>query len=259
MNVSFFARHVYINGKIGSGAIRGVQISERMGAKLNPVNDYQDDVCIYIKTEVPKDAPKKAYLDIVDARTLVPWLLEHPEIKVISSSLSGYEFLIKMLKRDDIVLIPQHHCNYERVIRDRKGIKVVGVMGRPESMFDPMEEVKEKLKEIGIEYRIQSRYKSREDIVDFYKQIDVQVIGKRRNRSLKNSLKIVNACSFGIPTIAVPEIGYEDMKDFYTPVNSVDELIEEVKSLKNGWDASRLIKKAEECHIDNIIKLYQKL
>ena len=49
------------------------------------------------------------------------------------------------------------------------------------------------------------------------------------------------------------------MEDFYTPVDSVNELIREIKSLRNGWDTSRLIKKAEEYHIDNIIKLYQKL
>ena len=37
-----------------SSMIRGVQVAEQIGAKLNPEEGYENDVCIYVKPHVPK-------------------------------------------------------------------------------------------------------------------------------------------------------------------------------------------------------------
>jgi hypothetical protein len=64
--------------------------------------------------------------------------------------------------------------------------------------------------------------------------------------------------SFGIPTIAHPEIAYQEIDDYYWSANSIDDVILHIKHLREeGFDAERLIKKAEEYHIDNIAQLYR--
>jgi len=43
---------------------------------------------------------------------------------------------------------------------------------------------------------------------------------------------------FGIPTLAVPEKNYADMEGYYTPVQTIDNVIEEIKKLQEkGWNA----------------------
>ena len=81
--ISFFA-----NGH-GSGEIRGRQMVEHLGAgaRLNPAEGYEDDVCIYVKRKPPDDFPKRSYLDILDASARLGWLEKHPGMGVIASSL----------------------------------------------------------------------------------------------------------------------------------------------------------------------------
>src|SRR5512139_3024520 len=105
--ISFFRRHG------GSGEIRATQMAEWLGARVNPRKGYEDDICIYVKMQPPENYPRKSYLDIVDGEERVSWLLKHPDIGVIASSLSGHDYLCRKLQRAGIVYIPQHHCNYE--------------------------------------------------------------------------------------------------------------------------------------------------
>jgi len=252
----FFA---IFNKKSGSAEIRGRQIAEYLEAKLNPKSGYENDICIYVKSEPPDNYPKHSYLDVVDSGYRVEWLKKHPEIGVIAMSNSGYELMKRKLKRDDIVLIPQHHCNYERETRKRKKIETVGVVCTPASIQYSIEDLKKRFNKIGLKFKIKTDYKNRNDVVEFYKTIDIQIIWRLKDWPLKNSLKIVNACSFGIPTVAYPIICYSDMERFYVKANTINGLIEKVSKLKDGWDSERLIKKAEKYHIDNIAKLYKRL
>ena len=254
-NISFFAE---FSKKSGSSIIRAKQVSEYLGAKLNPNEGYEDDVCIYVKQMPPKNCPKNSYLDIVDHGGLANDLKKRPDIKAIAISQTAYSYLNKRL--DNVVLIPQHHCNYERIKRNRNKVKTVGIISTPASMQYSIVELKEKFKNIGLEFKMQNFYRSREDVVEFYKTIDVQIIWRLKNWPLKNSLKIVNAASFGIPTIAFPINCYQDMEGYYTRANTIDDLLKEVENLKNNsWNSERLINKAGEYHISNIALLYKKL
>jgi hypothetical protein len=262
--LSFFTR-LSSKGEItGSSRIRGYQVATYLGAKINPIENYNDDVCIYVKKQPPENFPKYSYLDLVDGHRRVPWLEKHPHIGVIASSQSAYEYLAKKLGRNDIVLIPQHHCNFDRVRRKRKSVTVAGVIGRPTAIRYPWDKLRKKLNKLGMELKIQNKYTCKEDVVNFYKGLDVQIVWRVSHRWYKNSLKIVNAGSFGIPTVAWPEIGYKDMEGCYLPAETIDNLISGVSRLKNSQRfyqgyAEKLIKKTEQYHIKNIAKLYIKL
>lgn len=251
--ISFFA-----NGH-GSGEIRGRQIAEHLGARLNPTEGFENDVCIYVKRKPPEDYPKRSYLDILDASARLGWLTKHPDIGVIASSLSALAYLQKTLGVErDVVYIPQHHCNFGRFqVSPWTGKPSLGVVGGKASMPDDLAE------RFGVK-----RYggKTRGDVVAAYMQIDIQVIWRSiaglRHAPLKNALKIVNAASFGIPTIALPEPGYEDMAGYYWPAETEVELgmrLEELKDSRAEWlvdKAADCHAKAEEYHIEHIAKRY---
>ena len=91
------------NRRDGSGKIRGQQVAEYLGAKLNPESGYEDDVCIYVKMQPPEDFPRHSYLDVIDGKQRVRWLLGHPRIGVIACSKSGHDYLTRRLGREDVV------------------------------------------------------------------------------------------------------------------------------------------------------------
>lgn len=248
----------------GSGEIRGTQMARRFKARLNPSEPwhYDFDVHVWVKME-PKDMslPGRHWLDVLDAQERVSWLLKHPECGVIASSLSGYEYLKQKLLRDDILLIPQHHCNVERVRRQRSEIKVAGVVGGEGAIRCDMDELRAVLAAYEIEFRWLQQFETREQVDAFYRDLDLQIVWRqgRQERPLKNPLKIVNAMSYGIPTIAYPELAYKEVDGYYLPAESIEELAQAIKVLRSGFDAQRLIDKAEEYHLDNVAKLYRGL
>lgn len=105
-----------------------------------------------------------------------------------------------------------------------------------------------------------------QDIIDYYKKIDIQVIGYFDYQDIPyyHPTKIINAASFGIPTVAGRRLGYKDFDNFYIPVNNMDELLAEVEKLKkdpkyyNQW-SDKIVKEAEKYHISKIAQLYRKL
>jgi len=255
---------VFHNEGGGSGIIRGAQMAERFKARRNPPEwSYDFDVHIWVKQQ-PADMalPGKHYLDVLDEPRRVEWLLQHPECGVISSSESGHEYLKEKLGRDDIHLIPQHHCNFGRVVRGRSGMLVAGVVGGQGAIQCDLEELKSNLAMKGItEFKWLQNPKGPEEIVEFYKGIDVQIVWRSESgdRPLKNPLKIINAMSLGIPTIAYPEIGYQEVEGYYWRAGDMRDVRKAIDKLNAGFNAQLLIDKAEEYHIDNIAPLYKGL
>lgn len=273
--LSFFTR-------CGGGAVatRAVQISEYLGAKLNPKSDYENDVCIYIKFNPEhggyhKKIPKKAYVDIVDGDYMhIDWLYKHPEVGIIVTSQSAYEFIKNLYNssfKNNVVLIPQFHCNHEREKRTRTEIKTAGFIGHRDNMKFPLDQLQKLLNDIDIQLYVKTEFNNiRKEICDYYKNIDIHITFRKffsyRNTSpmMKNPLKIVNACSFGIPSIALPEACYKEMSDYYIKINSIEEMINQIKILKNDKNlyqslSEKGITKAEEYHIENIADLYKNL
>ncbi len=243
--LSIFAKPPYFLGEEGkeetwlmqrvSSRIRGEEVAAYLGANYNK---ERSDVNIYVKGCKTGDLKDGDYADVLDDIWIVDWLKDRPGIKVIAMSFAHRDWLKSKLK-NEIVYIPHHHVNFERTKRTRKEITVCGYIGAPQ-----------RIKVKGFKFLYQENFKTRQDILDFYSKIDIQVIGQVPDVPYYHPTKILNAMSFGIPTVSPPNMGYREVEGFY---------FHDLEQLKEGWDAERLIKEAEKYHIINIAKLYEKL
>lgn len=261
------------------GKIRGLQIGEYIGAKINPEAGYENDVCVFIKMK-PFMAGVKNYVDVIDNPRYIDFLRRNLHYGGIAISKIAQEYISNKSGRNDIVVIPQQHCNFENIKRDRVEVTTAGYIGEERSLQN-YEEIKDKLSRAGIKlicmWHAQvapvklppGYYKKREEVVDFYKSIDVQIVWRPvidpKVEYLKNPLKLSNAGSFRIPTVSYPEKSFvSEYFGSFVSATCVNELVENVKNLSND---SALYKKyslaaeeiAEGYHISNIAKLYKKL
>lgn len=247
----------------GSSLVRGEQIAEYLGAKYNPASGYENDVCIYVKPNIHviKNFPN-GFIDMIDDTKFISWLREHPKMSGIVASKYSYDY-IKNEIPNKLVFIPQQHCNFERFIRDRKIINTVGIIGLPGNFQYSVDEMRDKLAQIGLQLLVKFDFETREDVVNFYKNIDIQIIWETQNRFFKNPLKIINAASFGIPTVGFPQNGYKEVEGYYIKAQTIDQLIEEIEKLKdeeNYKTASKdLLSMTEKYHISKIAEMYKKL
>lgn len=282
--ISFFAKRAFTAGSHGkpfepgdprtshllrvSSMIRADQIAERLGARLNPESDYDGDTCIYVKPHVKPGEPfafrgRRAWLDIIDGWGLTPLAQAHPGVGVIACSDFDGQTLRKLLP-NRVTVIPQHHCNFERLSRERDGVKTVGMIGTAGAWRYLPAEIKTGLARRGLRLEFFTRFYERQDIIDFYQRIDVQVVWRPYRMRLANPLKLVNAASFGVPTIARREDYFCEMDGAYLPVGSVEEFfarLDELRSwplLYDQW-AARARAKSERYHIDNVAALYRSL
>jgi hypothetical protein len=248
-----------------SSRIRGDEIAEYLGAKLNPKDGFENDTCIHVKPKYLERVKDGHWIDYLDSRNLIYFLKERPLVNVIAHSQVSYEYL-KSNTKNKIVLIPSHHINIEGAKRERTAITTVGYIGAssPEA-FKAYDEIGERLKEIGLDFKACFSFKTRQDAVDLYKSIDIFIIGDLPNCGThqKAPTKIINAGSFGIPTIACPVPGYAEIEGSYIPAESLGSMISAAKYLTNEIIYERWSKKAsamaEPYHISKIAELYKAL
>ncbi len=249
-----------------SSRIRAEEMAQHLGVKLNPIDSYESDVCIWVKPNRFFDKVRDGdWIDFLDSdRRAEAWLKNHPKVGVIAASLASYDYLKANLS-NKITLIPSHHINQERKVRERKEISVAGYIGSPSadtvSMYN---EIAQKLKTIGFDFKTCFDYKSRNDAINFYMSIDLFVIGFWDYQGPhKIPTKIINAASFGIPTIAKPLLGYKELEGYYVHANNMEELLTEAMKFKNKdyydkW-SNKILKMADKYHISKIAKQYLNL
>lgn len=273
--ISFFAKHTYYlddpdnPGKLLlrriTSRVRGEEIAKYLGAKFNPTKGYENDICIYVKSGGFNRIKDGNYVDILDDLYAIEQLKTKPKVKGIAMSTPHLEYLQSILK-NDITYIPHHHVNFERVHRKRKRIINCGYVGSGSGHDVRVnKEVEKMLKGIGLNFMPLYHYDTRKDIVNYYKRIDLQIIGSFTILDVPyyHQTKIVNAMSFGIPTIASHRLGYRDVEGYYIPVNNMAELLNAAKKMKdpseyNQWP-EKIIAESEKYHISQIAKLYQQL
>lgn len=269
MNISFFAKPAKWSEEFkrldrGSSIIRGEQISEYLGAKLNPKDGYENDICIYVKPHINAEFSRHSYIDIMDVPLSNVLSFIGLNIPIIASSQTAFEFISESFKDTKIVFIPQHHCNYERIKRNRPKVTTVGILGYHASFVYPMEDVRKRLQEIGLELLFENHLLNRTDVVNAYKKIDIQITWSDSRWITKNAMKLYNAASFGIPTVGLKQPIYKEFEGYYVPVTTIDEMISELTKLKEDSKyyaqySAHIIPKAEEYHIEKIAKLYKHL
>ena len=264
MNFSFFYPK---KKKAVSAEIRGRQIASRINGKMNPIDGYENDICIYVKCIPPNNFPDNTFVDIVDSKTLVNWVQRRPRANAIAISKTAQNYLFRKLNRN-IHFIPEHHCNFENVKRTNTEVKTVGYMGcRTGSKFP--EDMAKQFAEIGLAFLYTREYKTRQDVIDFYKTIDIQVMDRYvRHKAivnLKNPLKLANAGSFGIPSVAYPELNFiEEFSGCFIESKTISEMVKQCKLLKEDKvfyqeTAEKAFTRAQNYHIDKIIPLYKEL
>ena len=221
----------------GAGIIRGQQVAKHLGAKLNPKSGFENDTCIYVKCVPPEYYSENTYIDVVEDSAGLRWVKSHPKVGIIASSKSIYDYLIiKLLNK--IVLIPQHHCNFERQVRTRNEVDTVGIIGNKACFQYPIGEFEAKLNSMGMKLKtlIKKTFDSRQEVVDFYKTIDIQVVWRPNSDGvLRNPLKLINAMSFGIPTVSYPEKDFQvELGEYYISTFSADGVISGIEELRKN-------------------------
>jgi hypothetical protein len=249
-----------------SSIIRGEQMANYLGAKLN---SPEAGLSIHIKPLKFNNVKNGDYVDVLDDVTshvrlgsLIGRLKKLPEVNVIAMTTAHQEWLAKQLP-NKIVHIPHYHVNFEKHRRTRKEVTTCGYIGMYVGQHeDTCKMLKQRLAKEGIDFIYTFSYPTRQDVINFYQKIDVQIIpffNYLTQTPYYHEKKILDAMSFGIPTISEERLGYRDVADFYLQVRNTEEIVAEVKKLQQGWDAERLINKAEEYHISNIALKYKQL
>lgn|SRR3990167_4008490 len=249
-----------------SSRTRAEEVAAFTGARLNPIEGYENDICIYIKPGNLEHVRDGAYVDPLDDKYTVESLTKRPGIKVLSMSSSHDEFLKSILK-NEVIYIPHAHVNFERVKRTRSEVINCGYVGVNKAHHLRINRrVKEALATIGFNFTALFNFQTRDDIINFYKNLDIQVIGYfdfATDTPYYHQTKIVNAMSFGIPTIAGPKLGYRDVDDYYIKVQNMRELLQEVEKLKDlkmyAYWSEKGLQEAEKYHCSSIAKLYSQL
>lgn len=274
MNITFFAKRPFIGRRDqlmrGSSIIRAQQIAEYLNAKCVWVSNYgadlfqSEDLCIYVKPGLDDKTvlSKNSYIDLIDSTDYF-WLFDHPEVGLITCSETTYDYFSKVLSGNKLVLIPQHHCNFERYRKEPRDIKTVGYIGSFEKFRHDREYIIERCEKLKVKAIFKELYRTREDVCEFYKKIDIQLDWRTR-KEIVNPLKLINAGSFGIPTIAYPNSAYREIEGYYLEAGTTDEMFDRLSELIDSPElytqySDKLIDKTEQYHIENIAPLYRKL
>lgn len=258
-----------------SSEIRGRQVAERANWLYDSDSMRTGDKVVFIKSYPEPDFVDtcranniELYIDVVDCYGIIPFLDEVPEAKVIAMSKVGLDYLKGKVK-NEIRYVPEHHCNFDNELRNVSEIKTVGFIGYDcNFQLDP-DVVTKYLNKLGLKFIMKTEFETREDVLEFYRKIDVQLAFRVPGSvhmlvsQLKNPLKLCNAGSFGIPTIAFPELSYVDeWSGYFFPIGSMDGVIYWLTKMLDDFEVYKSMSeaamhRARYYHIDNIIKKYK--
>lgn len=245
-----------------------------LGGKFRPESGYENDVCIYILGSYRYDGPEVrfAYYDVMDCgMARLQRIRRRTKGALISVSRTQFDNLRKTFPGRKVYFIPQHHCNFKREVRPDRPVATVGCCGGDAAVQWPHDRVKELLSGMGLSWEFCNELQSRKRVVEFYKKLDIQIVYRpthnRGNEMIahSNPLKLSNAGSFGIPTVAYPEPSFTDeWKDECLYSDGMEGLMRLVEKLKDdrgfyGEMSDKAKAKSEEYHIDNIAPLYRQL
>jgi hypothetical protein len=275
--ISIFAKPPFeIKGYLHrvSSIIRGEQLAAYMpNVRLNPESGYEDDVCIYVKPMIRPGQDyhfeKHSWVDIHDGFELRHTLRKYPEVGCISIS-DHATYVLQQYIKNKIVTIPHHHVNFERAKRTRTIIGRVGVTGSPSAFQFIPDVIRKGLAARGIHLLEWSHFYPRTSVARFHQTIDIHMEWRPWKKQLSSPLKITNASSFGVPTIALmfDEPSFKEVEGCFVGVNTPEEFLDQIDKFRNADAtptqaytdmANVCIEKSEKYHISNIAKLYEAL
>ncbi len=265
------------NNLWSSSRIRGEQLAKATGGVCNKLSIEYGSTIVLIKMWPTNPEAlgkfKNIYADMVDSDGCLEEISKYPHVNIIAISALAKQYL-ECRVTNRVILIPEHHCNFENFIRTRKIVRVVGYVGSKASLDLDVILLARKLKQIDLEFKVlfcDDITVTREDVVNFYKTIDIQIcfrlprILKNMPPEMKNPLKIYNAGSFKIPTVAYPELNYvKECDASFRVAYNLNDLVSKCKELKTEkWLYDKMVDRSYEIaknhHIDKIVPLYKEL
>lgn len=249
------------------GEIRGKQIAYKLSGVYTHSYPNTNEKVILIKSYPVQDGPNY-FIDVVDHNEGIGQILKNKQSQVIAFSATSADYLKRYIK-NNIYVIPQQHCNFENYTRDRKEVTTVGFVGAERSALRlNVEALSSELTKFGLNFVHINKPVIREDVIEFYKNIDIQLYFRQPNRRhiyFKDSLKLRNAGSFKIPTVCNSDYGpLVDFPDAFLPANSLTEFVKACVELKNNPSlyediANRAYECSQKFHISKILPLYEAL
>ena len=224
-----------------SSIIRGEQLCAYMGnCRLNPPSGYEDDVCIYVKPNIRPGQDfkfeKHSWIDIHDGFELRHTLRKYPEVGCISIS-DHADYVIKQYIKNKTVIIPHHHCNFERTKRNElNGIVNIGITGSPQAFNVIPDIIKQGLIDRGMNLVEWSNFYPRTSVAKFHSRIDIHLQWRPWKKALSSPLKIVNASSFGVPTITLTSMkGFPDLEPSFKEMDGCYIGVSSPEEWLNNW------------------------
>jgi hypothetical protein len=219
---------------------------------------------IGVKTVVSCDEDIPIYLDVVD---MPPSRSLPPHITVITITDTAKRF-VQNLVPHKVITIPQQHCNFDNEVRPERPVKVVGYCGDLQNFQLDIHAFANQLAKnnLRLDVLVVNNDTTREEVVDFHKRIDIAIdfrqdFPKESPAEMRNPLKVLNAGSFGIPTIAYPFITLKnEVKNFF-PIYTINDAVTTCCRLRDNPKlykeiGQKNIEQAKLYHIDRIIDDY---
>ena len=110
-----------------------------------------------------------------------------------------------------------------------------------------------------------SNFYPRMSVSRFHESMDIHIHWREwLGRRLSCPFKIINAASFGVPTIALEEPSFKEVEGTYIGVKTPEEFLTQLDLLITSPPLYAMLSKncleiAEKYHISNIAKLYEEL
>lgn len=253
----------FFNEDAISGKVRGTQILSYLSEHYPDVVE-KSNVEIFIKRDIGSNAGNAIKIvDLID--------LELPLYKV--SEADGFIVTNDVAKEyaerrtsKPVYVIPHHHCNFDDLRREDREVKTVGYIGAVDRLSILVDILRKKLEKHGFEFvtHFLTLEDSRDSVVDKYLGLDISLVFDNSSAKfsfppeLKNPLKVVNAGSFGIPTVGFRELAYRDVR--MIEASNTHKIIVSCLALRDksvyNPVATDCVEEAKKFHIKEIAKKY---
>jgi len=250
----------FFNEDTISSELRGVQIRNYLPSGF--LDSCKTD--IYIKKGVGSyGANEKKVVDLVDSDLAVYKDSNVTGFIVFNDVAREY---IERRTSKPIYVIPHHHCNFADLKRIDRDINIVGYVGYEDRLSLKVDILRRKLEKHGFVLNtcFVTKETSREDVIEAYLEMDINLVFDDSPAKvlfppeIKCSLKVINASSFGIPTVGFRELAYRDVR--MVEASNMYKIVVACLALRDKLVynpmAEACIEEAKKFHIKEIAKKY---
>ena len=261
--------------RFGANQIRGYQIAEHLGARVNPPDLENPDVCIVVKDTPTAFSPRRMvgarWMDILDSHSLMKkartW---RGGLGLLAASRTAERYLRDQCPENPVAFVPQQHCNTERETRTREAITTVGLIARGAQSTDAcVQPLADGIAKMGLAFEVCGRFWGRADVQAFHRRIDIHLHWRGLLdddlMAMKSSLRVANAGSYGIPSVGTPEPAV--LEDFpgaaYVSATTYADMLEGIAALRDPARYHATARAARGCaerfHVERVALDYRAL